>query len=118
MTTPGPHPERRSSSYPAHYRGTDTTAVDAHVGLSGPFTVPPADRTDFTSQSTNSAHDAHSGHGGHGLMMLVCCIPMVAVVVLLILSGTASAGALVWALGCVVMMAAMMFLMPGGHGQK
>jgi hypothetical protein len=50
--------------------------------------------------------------------MLVCCIPMVAVAVLLVVSGTAGAGALVWALGCVLMMAAMMFFMPGGHGHK
>ncbi len=51
-------------------------------------------------------------------MMLVCCIPMVAVVVLLVVSGTAGAGALVWALGCVLMMAAMMFFMPGGHSHR
>lgn len=48
--------------------------------------------------------------------MMVGCVLMIAVVVLLVVSGTASAGSLVWALGCVVMMAAMMFLMPGGHG--
>ena len=60
----------------------------------------------------------HGGHGGHGLMMLVCCIPMVGVVVLLVVSGTAGAGALVWALGCVLMMAAMMFFMPGGHSHR
>jgi 1,4-dihydroxy-2-naphthoate octaprenyltransferase len=64
------------------------------------------------------AHSGHQGHGGHRLMMLVCCIPMVAVAVLLVVSETAGAGALVLALGCIVMMAAMMFLMPGGHGHK
>lgn len=69
------------------------------------------------SEHTTGQHSGHS-HGGHGLMMLVCCIPMVAVAVLLVVSGTAGAGALVWVLGCVVMMAAMMFLMPGSHGHK
>ena len=108
MTTPVPHPERRTSSDPAHYRGTDTPAGDQYTeplgaGRSGAL-------TDVTSGQTSSRH------GGHGLMMLVCCVPMV--VVLLVVSGTASVGALVWALGCVVMMAAMMLLMPGGHGHK
>jgi len=103
MTTPLPRPQPRGSSYPAHYSGTDTPAA---------LSVPPAE---------HAGHDPHGGtqpHGGHGLMMLVCCIPMVAVVVLLVVSGTAGAGVLLWALGCFVMMAAMMFLMPGGHGHK
>jgi hypothetical protein len=51
-------------------------------------------------------------------MMLVCCIPMIVIVVALVASGTAGAGAFVWALGCVAMMAAMMFMMPGGHDHK
>jgi hypothetical protein len=51
-------------------------------------------------------------------MMLICCVPMIAIVLLLIVSGTAGSGALLWALGCVAMMAAMMFLMPGGHSHK
>lgn len=122
MTYPLPHPERRSSFYPAHHRDPDTDADDGHLGPSTPFTVPPADPAEHTGhQETHLGHDAHSshgGHGGHGLMMLVCCIPMVAVAVLLVVSGTASAGALVWVLGCMLMMAAMMFLMPGGHGHK
>lgn len=117
MTTPAPHPERHSSLHPAHNRGTDTTAVDAHAGPSGPFTLPPAGRP-VTSHQTRSDQDAHKGHRGHGLMMLLFCVPMVAVVALLVGSGTASAGALVWALVCVGMMAAMMFLMPGAHGHK
>jgi hypothetical protein len=106
MTTPLPRPQPRGSSYPAHYSGTGTPSDAAG------FTVPPAEHTG------HDPHHATQPQGGHGLMMLVCCIPMVAVVVLLVVSGTASAGALVWALGCVVMMAAMMFLMPGGHGHK
>lgn len=57
-------------------------------------------------------------HGGHSWLMLLCCIPMVAIVVLLIVSGTTGSGALLWALGCVAMMAVMMFMMPGGHDHK
>ena len=72
----------------------------------------------YDTPSSHPEHVGHTGHGGHGLMMLVCCIPMVAVVVLLVVSGTAGAGALVWALGCVLMMAAMMFFMPGGHNHR
>lgn len=82
--------------------------------------------TDFPSPEPGSplhpAHtkdpETHAGHGGHGFMMWACCIPMAAVAVLLVVSGTASTGALVWALGCVLMMAAMMSFMPGGHGRR
>lgn len=63
-------------------------------------------------------HAGHGAHGGHGVMMWACCIPMAAVALLLVISGMASAGALVWALGCVLMMAAMMLFMPGGHGRR
>ena len=71
--------------------------------------------TGHTSVGTHTGHHAHSGHRW---MMLICCIPMVAIVVLLIASGTAGSGAFVWALGCVAMMAAMMFMMPGGHNHR
>lgn len=62
--------------------------------------------------------NTHAGHAGHKWMMLICCIPMIAIVAVLIASGTAGSGALLWALGCVAMMAAMMFMMPGGHNHK
>ena len=42
----------------------------------------------------------------------------VAFVVVLLATGAAGSGALLWALGCVAMMAAMMFMMPGGHDHK
>ena len=54
----------------------------------------------------------------HRWMMLICCIPMIVIVLLLVVSGTAGSGAVLWALGCVAMMAAMMFMMPGGHNHK
>ena len=115
MTTPLPHPKPRSSSYPAHYTVTGTPADPPA------FTVPPAEHTGYnasTGHDANSGAHQHGEHGGHGLMMLVCCIPMVAVAVLLVVSGTASAGALVWAMGCLLMMAAMMFFIPGGHNRR
>ena len=59
-----------------------------------------------------------SAHGGHRLMMLVCCIPMIAIVALLVATGGAGWGAILWALGCVAMMTVMMLAMPGGHGHK
>jgi hypothetical protein len=59
-----------------------------------------------------------AGHGAHRLMMLACCVPMIVVVVLLVATGVATAGTFVWALGCLAMMAAMMFMMPGGHDHK
>ena len=56
----------------------------------------------------------HIGHGrGHGLMMLACCVPMLLIAVALVASGVAGAGAIFFALFCAVMMAAMMFAMPG-----
>lgn len=60
----------------------------------------------------------HGGHRGHRLVMLLCCVPMGTIVVLLVASGTAGPGVLLWALGWMVLMVAMMFLMPDGHGRK
>ena len=71
-----------------------------------------------TGHTPASPHTGDGAHAGHRWMMLICCIPMVAIVVLLIVSGAAGSGALLWALGCVAMMAAMMFMMPGGHNHK
>ena len=56
----------------------------------------------------------HVGHGrGHGLMMLACCVPMLLIAFALVASGVAGAGAILFALFCAAMMAAMMFAMPG-----
>ena len=51
---------------------------------------------------------------GHQLLMMVCCIPMLVIVGVLILTGVLGSGAIVYALACTAMMAAMMFMMPGG----
>jgi hypothetical protein len=63
-------------------------------------------------------HPHHGAHGGHGLMMLVCCIPMFVLALALVATGAAGSGAIVGALLCTAMMAAMMLAMPGGHDHK
>lgn len=50
---------------------------------------------------------------GHHLMMLACCVPMLVIVGALVVSGAVGTGAIVYALICVAMMAAMMLFMPG-----
>jgi hypothetical protein len=71
--------------------------------------------------SDPGAHDGdtdHAGgqHGGHGLMMMLMCAPMLAIVAFLVLTGTLGAGAFLPALLCMAAMAAMMYMMRGGHG--
>lgn len=58
---------------------------------------------------------AQPGGRGHRWLMLACCIPMVLIVVSLLASGAAGAGAIVFAVICLGMMTLMMFTMPGGH---
>lgn len=56
----------------------------------------------------------HRSHGmRHGLLMLACCVPMLLVVAVLVATGVAGSGPIVFALLCIAMMAAMMFGMPG-----
>ncbi len=55
--------------------------------------------------------------GGHGWMMIVCCIPMLAIAVLLVATGVASAGFLFFAVACTAMMAMMMRGMSGSGGR-
>lgn len=62
-------------------------------------------------------HMGHEQQGGssHRWLMLACCVPMVLVVAVLLVTGVAGAGAVVFALICVGMMALMMYAMPSGH---
>lgn len=57
----------------------------------------------------------HGAHGGHGLMMIVCCIPMLIVVGILVATGVAGSGAILYAVVCLGMMAMMMFAMSREH---
>ncbi len=54
------------------------------------------------------------GHG-HGLMMLACCVPMLVIAGALVATGVAGASAILFALICTAMMAAMIFGMGGNH---
>ncbi|WP_020108139.1 hypothetical protein [Nocardia sp. 348MFTsu5.1] len=56
-------------------------------------------------------HQSSGGHSRHRQMMIVCCIPILVVAVALIISATVGIGSLVLALGCMGMLAAMMFPM-------
>ena len=64
---------------------------------------------------SGGARPGTAGHGGHRLMMIACCIPMLVVAGILVLTGVAGYQAILVALVCTVMMAAMMSGMPGGH---
>ena len=78
--------------------------------------------TNYNYSAQPSAPDSkehgRGGHGGHRLMMIACCIPMLIIAGLLFATGVAGSGVIFGALLCTVMMAAMMFSMPGGHGRQ
>jgi hypothetical protein len=81
--------------------------------------------SNHTSDESPHQHDGHEsrpdaatglrGHGGHRLMMIACCIPMLVIVGILVGTGVAGTGAILFALICLGMMAVMMFAMPGRH---
>lgn len=88
------------------------------------FTQRPADqaREDHVGHPADgpdtAAGPAASGHPGgtrHRLMMIACCIPMLVLVGVLVATGAVGGGAIVFALACLGMMAAMVAVMPGGH---
>ena len=91
-----PEPPRRPT-YPAD-------PDDGH-----PLSVDPTAANDHAGRPT-----AQGGHGGHGLMMMLMCVPMLLIAGLLVATGVAGAGVLVFAVLCM----AMMFMMPGGHSHK
>ena len=62
--------------------------------------------------------DGQGKRDGHGLMMMLMCVPMLLIAGLLVATGAAGTGAVVAAVLCMAMMAAMMFMMPGGHSHK
>ncbi len=57
----------------------------------------------------------HHGHG-HGWLMWLMCLPMVLIVGYLLLTGAVGGGAIVYALGCLIMMGVMMRFMNHGSG--
>lgn len=89
---------------------------------SGPLIGPPdsIDRVPPLPAQTpgQDAHHAQQqgGHGRHGWAMWLMCLPMLLIVGLLLLSGSAGLGAAVYALACLGMMAVMMLFM--NHGTR
>lgn len=78
-------------------------------------------RTGHDEQIRPDQHEArgtHAGHGGHRWMMLACCVPMIAIALVLVVTGVAGAGVIFAAVLCTLMMALMMRGMgDGGHGE-
>jgi len=68
-----------------------------------------------TPTTSHEDHTGHGGHGGHRWMMIACCIPMLVIVGVLVATGVAGTGAIIYAVVCLAMMALMMRLMPGDH---
>lgn len=63
---------------------------------------------DHDASDDHDAEHRPGGHGGHGWMMVACCIPMLGIAVVLVATGVASAGFLLFAVGCTAMMVFMM----------
>ena len=127
--TPLPDPDHDRDVYPF---GPAHPTVAAPSPLSPPSLSPGSATHDRMLRATQHAEPGPNGLGsapaphdhlaeptaggwGHRLLMLVYCIPMLVVVFALVASGVAGAGSIIFALLCVGMMAAMMFMMPGGH---
>ena len=68
----------------------------------------------LTADNHEQAAETPRGHGAHGWAMWLMCVPMLLIVGLLMLSGSAGLGATVYALACLGMMAAMMLFMQHG----
>ncbi|WP_146097439.1 hypothetical protein [Nocardia nova] len=49
-----------------------------------------------------------SGHRGHGAMMIACCALIIAIALVLVVTGVMPSGFLLVALGCTLMTAVMM----------
>ncbi|NMM35284.1 MAG: NAD(P)(+) transhydrogenase (Re/Si-specific) subunit beta [Phycicoccus sp.] len=86
-------------------------------------------RPSSTHEKVETPHQ-HDGHGpvpdqglgssprrrgGHRLMMIACCVPMLVIVGVLVGTGLAGSGAILFAVMCLGAMALMMFAMPGRH---
>jgi len=70
-----------------------------------------ANRADIHGPVNGAPHS----HGSHGLMMIACCIPMLVIAGILVVTGVASVGFLLFAVACTAMMALMMRGMHGGQ---
>lgn len=90
-----------------HPVGSQDAAVDA----------PPQDASRTPLPQSAGQPAQHHGHGqGHGWMMWLMCLPMVLIVGYLLITGAVGGGAIIYALGCVIMMGVMMRFMNHGSG--
>ncbi len=88
-----------------HPTGSQDAAVD----------TPPQDARPTPLPQPAGQPAQHHGHG-HGWMMWLMCLPMVLIVGYLLITGAVGGGAIIYALGCVIMMGVMMRLMNHGSG--
>lgn len=61
-----------------------------------------------THHTPADRHDGSGGHASHSWMMIACCIPMLVIAFALVITGVASPGFIIAAIGCTLMMALMM----------
>ena len=71
-----------------------------------------------TARDEHSKHGGRAGRTGHSWWMIACCIPMLVIAVALVLTGVVSAGFLLFAIACTVLMALMMRGMGPEHGDR
>lgn len=79
-----------------------------------PTAAPPTEVTGPVETGQPGSEPAHGHHGGGHWMHLLMCAPMLLVVGYLVLTGKAGGGAILYAVGCLAMMGAMMAMM--NHG--
>ncbi len=72
--------------------------------------------TSVTSTATVRDHGIVKRHANH-FAMIVCCVPVLLIATVLVVTHVVSASTLVFAVGCVVMMAVMMRGMNHDHGR-
>lgn len=79
--------------------------------------TPPSDPASPLEAPRPGTEPARGGHRGHNHWMhLLMCAPMLLVVGYLVLAGKAGGGAILYAVGCLAMMWAMMAMMNHGSG--
>jgi len=96
---------------------TDELPHTGHTTQPQRPSYPPLQQPQVPEHDDRDDHEGstgHDGHGGHGLMMIACCIPMLVIVGILVATGVAGSGFIIYAVLCTAMMALMMFAMPGG----
>lgn len=94
-----------------------TSTPSPQAKASHPQDAPPVDVRPAPTDSTPQGQLTRpGGHGRrHTWMMLLMCLPMAVLVAALVATGTLGGGAVLYAVGCMLMMAVMMVFMSGGH---